>query len=103
MSANGEHVAARSGKRSPVFSAGSTKERILAQNEGAARAYKSMKRDADREVVIFTEALKLPYHERGPFLQRRCDGDDELRVKVEALLKAHDRLGNFLEEPPTWQ
>jgi hypothetical protein len=30
-----------------------------------------------------------------------CVGDGNLRHKVEALLRAYDRLGNFLEEPPT--
>ena len=29
----------------------------------------------------------------------RAQHDEDLRRKVEALLKAHDRLGNFLEEP----
>jgi len=103
MSANGKQDAARSWKRSPVFGYGNTEKTSLAQDEITGRGNNSMKRDSDLEVVIFTEALKLPYQERGPFLQRRCCGDEELRVKVEALLKAHDRLGNFLEEPPTGQ
>jgi hypothetical protein len=61
----------------------------------------SMKGDPGREVVVFTEALKVPVPERAAFLDRGCVGDGNLRHKVEALLKAHDRLGNFLEEPPT--
>jgi len=60
-----------------------------------------MKRDSDRKVVIFTEALKVPSNERAPFLQRLCADDEHLRREVEALLRAHDRLGNFLEKPPT--
>lgn len=59
-----------------------------------------MKDDSERETAIFTEALKLPPQERHAFLQRSCAGDDELRRKVEALLRAHGRLGNFMEEPP---
>ena len=59
-----------------------------------------MKRDSDREVAIFTEALKLPVQEREAFLERVCRGQEELRQKVKALLRAHDRVGNFLEEPP---
>jgi hypothetical protein len=33
-------------------------------------------------------------------LDEACAADDNLRRKVEALLKAHDRVGDFLEEPP---
>ena len=60
-----------------------------------------MKGDPDREVVVFTEALKIPVQERAAFLNRVCAGDRNLRRTVEALLRAHDRVGNFLEEPPT--
>ena len=61
----------------------------------------SMNSDPRREVVVFTEALKVPVQERRAFLERVCAGDENLRRSVEALLRAHDRLGNFLEEPPT--
>ena len=60
-----------------------------------------MRGDPDRELVVFTEALKVPVQERATFLERICAGDENLRRTVEALLRAHDRLGNFLEEPPT--
>jgi hypothetical protein len=60
-----------------------------------------MKGDPSREVVVFTEALKVPVQERSSFLDRVYVGDGDLRHKVEALQRAHDRLGNFLEEPPT--
>jgi len=60
-----------------------------------------MKADPCREVVVFTEALRVPVQERAAFLEGACAGDENLRHKVEALLKAHDRVGNFLEEPPT--
>lgn len=59
-----------------------------------------MKDDADRELAIFTETIKVPIRERAAFLDIACRGDENLRQKVEALLKAHDRIGNFLEEPP---
>ena len=39
--------------------------------------------------------------EREAFLERSCGSDEDLQRKVEALLKAHGRLGNFLEEPPS--
>jgi len=61
----------------------------------------SMKGDPGRELVVFTEALNVPVQERAAFLDRVCVGDENLHRKVEALLRAHDRLGNFLEEPPT--
>ena len=61
----------------------------------------SMKGDPGRELVVFTEALKVPVQERAAFLERTCAGDENLRHKVETLLSAHDRLGDFLEEPPT--
>jgi hypothetical protein len=53
-----------------------------------------------RDVVIFTEALQLPAEERAAFLDRNCAGDENLRRKVEALLRAHGRVGDFLETPP---
>jgi len=60
-----------------------------------------MKDEPSREVVVFTEALKFSVQERAAFLERVCAGDENLRHKVEALLRAHDRLGDFLDEPPT--
>ena len=60
----------------------------------------SMKDESDREIDIFIEALKLPPQAREAFLQRSCAGDQDLRSKVQALLRAHGRLGKFMEEPP---
>jgi hypothetical protein len=60
-----------------------------------------MKGDPEHEVAVFTEALKIPFRERSAFLERACAGDENLRRKVDALLRAHDRVGSFLEEPPT--
>jgi hypothetical protein len=59
-----------------------------------------MNDDARREVAVFTAAIEIPLQERAGFLEKACRGDENLRRKVEALLSAHDRLGNFLEEPP---
>ena len=59
-----------------------------------------MKSDSDREVDIFTEALELSLRKRDAFLDRVCSGDQDLRRRLDAMLRAHDRLGNFLEEPP---
>jgi hypothetical protein len=60
-----------------------------------------MKSDPDLELAIFTEALKLPPHERAAFLDRKCGGDNKLRETLEGLLRAYERVGNFMEEPPT--
>ena len=60
-----------------------------------------MDEDSERELLVFTEALKVPVQERASFLERVCPADGNLRRKVHALLKAHDRLGCFLEEPAT--
>jgi hypothetical protein len=49
---------------------------------------------------MFTEALKRPVAERGAFLDQACAGDAELRRKVEELLRAYERLGDFLETGP---
>jgi hypothetical protein len=68
---------------------------------GRENSGRSMKDEPSRDVVVFTEALKLPVQERGAFLERECAGDENLRHKVEALLRAHDRLEKFLDKPPT--
>lgn len=60
-----------------------------------------MKEEPGRDVVVFIEALKVPSQERGEFLDRVCAGDENLRQKVEGLLRAHDRLESFLDKPPT--
>jgi tetratricopeptide (TPR) repeat protein/serine/threonine protein kinase len=50
--------------------------------------------------AIFWEALDYPPGaERQAFLDRACGADDELRSKVEDLLRAHQDAGNFLESP----
>lgn len=60
-----------------------------------------MSADSTRDMVIFTEALGLPAEALPAFLDGACAGDDNLHRKVEALLRAHDRVGGFLESPPT--
>src|SRR5262245_59595397 len=55
---------------------------------------------AKREADIFTEALSVPVGERAVFLDKACRGDEGLRRKVEALLKSHEAIGDFLEEGP---
>src|SRR5947208_1473516 len=53
-----------------------------------------------REEALFTLAVEKTAAERVAFLERECSGDAELRQRVEALLGAHEKAGEFLNEPP---
>jgi hypothetical protein len=56
--------------------------------------------DPKRVQAVFLEAVN--YHdrvERHAILHRECGEDDELRRRVEALLKAHDEFNGFLNQP----
>jgi serine/threonine protein kinase len=57
--------------------------------------------NSGRALELFTEAAQLPFEQRGVFLDGACAGDEDLRRKIEALLKSNDRVGDFLEEPPS--
>jgi len=49
---------------------------------------------------VFLEAAS--YHDLADptaFLDRECMGDTDLRQRVEALLKAHDRFNDFVNQP----
>ena len=59
-----------------------------------------MKSDPDLELVIFTEALKVPPPQRDAFLNQKCKANKGLRERLERLLRAHERAGDFLEYPP---
>ena len=59
-----------------------------------------MNDDPARDLAIFTEALLLPAAKRGAYLDRECAGQPDRRGRVEALLNAHERVGDFLEEEP---
>src|SRR5256886_12211013 len=52
----------------------------------------------NRDVAVFAEALQLSVGERSAYLERACGADEELRQRVERLLKAHDQVGDFLEQ-----
>ena len=49
---------------------------------------------------LFDEALDLPPAERGPFLDRSCAGEPDVREELEALLDACERASDFLGQPP---
>jgi serine/threonine protein kinase len=53
------------------------------------------------EEQIFAEALRLPTPEdRAAYLAQACGSDEALRRRIEALLRAHDNAGKFLDQPP---
>src|SRR5882724_12209718 len=59
----------------------------------------------DPDIVVFTEALRLPPEERDRYLDKACKADVEFRRRVEALLQAYEQAGDFLgrsaaERPP---
>src|SRR3974390_2779171 len=53
----------------------------------------------DREIEVFNTALELPAAERGAFLYKVCAGDAGLCQRVEELLRAENRVGEFLVSP----
>ncbi len=58
------------------------------------------KEDAPKVRSLFLEALdKAAGPERAAYLDQACGPDAALRARVEALLKAHDEAGGFLQPP----
>ncbi|MEP7272462.1 MAG: AAA-like domain-containing protein [Acidobacteriota bacterium] len=48
---------------------------------------------------LYHQALEFPPLARAEFLEQACDGDSELRRRVEALLYAHEQAGEYLSAP----
>src|SRR5881394_1430566 len=60
-----------------------------------------MSDDVNREEQIFEAALQFPTPEqRVAYLKGACGNDEILRQRVEALVKAHQHAGGFLDQPP---
>ena len=59
-----------------------------------------MSNASGREVAIFTRALELPEDRRSAYLDEVCDGDEALRFRVEALIRAHFAAADFMEAMP---
>jgi len=53
--------------------------------------------DNKNEEQIYYEAISKPPGERQAYLKEVCGDDAELSARVEALLKAHDEAGDFLQ------
>jgi len=61
----------------------------------------AMNNDAEREEQIFEAALEFPVPEqRTAYVKGACGKDENLRQRVEALLKSHEHASGFLEQPP---
>ena len=54
----------------------------------------------DIESIYSSALAKTDEAERRSYLDSVCAGNPALHARVEALLKAHDRAGQFLETPP---
>src|SRR6185312_13702836 len=52
-----------------------------------------------RKENLFAQALLLSEAEWPAFLDRECQGDPALRERLEALLRAHQAAGKFLDTP----
>ena len=48
---------------------------------------------------IYHSTIARPPEERASFLGEECHGDESLRKQVEAMVKAHERSGDFIESP----
>ena len=48
-----------------------------------------MSNNCKGEVELFTEAINLPTEERISFLDQACAGDQNLRRRIEKLLRDH--------------
>src|ERR1019366_2964572 len=54
----------------------------------------------NREVALFSAALELPASQRAAYLDKACADDPALRLRLEALLRDHEAVGEFLQTPP---
>jgi len=55
--------------------------------------------DWNKTKTLFHQALDLQPDERAAFFADSCNGDQDLRARVESLLKAHEDAGDFISAP----
>src|SRR5438046_5164380 len=48
---------------------------------------------------IYHATITRPPEERASFVGQECHGDESLRKQVEAMVKSHERSGDFIESP----
>ena len=62
----------------------------------------NLRKPASAEQTVFAEALeRVTPAARAAYLEEACGEDHALRERVEALLRATEIAGDFLEHPPT--
>src|SRR5438093_13702974 len=59
-----------------------------------------MSEQPSREVAVLNAALELYPEERAAYLDTACAADQDLRRRIEGLLRAHEQAEGFLEAPP---
>jgi hypothetical protein len=75
-------------------------EKSLIKGRLRIRAKTAMSDTTDRTESIFAAAVELTNaEERSTLLERACAGDSVLRARIEALLRAHARIGHVLDQP----
>jgi eukaryotic-like serine/threonine-protein kinase len=52
-----------------------------------------------RITEIYHATITRPPEERASFVGQECHGDESLRKQVEAMVKSHERSGDFIESP----
>src|SRR5262245_50301865 len=58
---------------------------------------------ADVIESLFASALRISSpQDRAAYLNKACDGNSDLRDRLESLLRAYDQAGDFLQEQPQW-
>lgn len=58
-----------------------------------------MNKDWEKIDQLFHQALECPNEAREEFLERSAQNDSELRIKLQALLDAHENNHSFMESP----
>lgn len=58
-----------------------------------------MNQQSKAEIVFFAALEHTQSEKRAAYLSQACAGDVALRTRIEALLAAHSRVGQFLEHP----
>src|SRR5215469_17182188 len=75
-------------------------ERPMKSGAHNSDSFPKMNNSPDLDFVVFTEALVLSQSRRAEYLDRACTGDGAMRARVESLLRAHERAGDFFAERP---
>jgi serine/threonine protein kinase len=55
--------------------------------------------DPGREEALFEAALAFPAEQRSAWLNKACGQDEQMRQRIELLLRSHDQAGDFLRPP----